>query len=379
MADSAGTCDVAIIGAGLAGLALANLLNDAQLNVIVLEAQDRIGGRIDSVTAPDGSYAADLGPTWVWPEYQPIAKEWLRLLNVETFHQFERGEAVIDLDKSGPARRQFLPGQHGIRRPVGGPQALINILHKRLPKGTVRTGHRVTELEMAENGILVSFGGEEIPGFIAKRVVVAAPMRVAVETIRFPETLHQNVLSIMRATPTWMASQAKAVAVYDRPFWRDKGLSGRVASHAGPLIEIHDNGPHDGSVGALFGFIGWPPQARKAHVSELEAQIRKQLIRCFGEEGGAYASLHIQDWATNDAICSDADLAQAPRHPALAPDIMRTPHCGGRLFFSVSETAADSPGLIEGAFSAAGETAAVLLERLRAEAPGSLPTRKESV
>ena len=38
--------DVIIIGAGAAGLAAARELSAAQLNVIILEARDRIGGRI---------------------------------------------------------------------------------------------------------------------------------------------------------------------------------------------------------------------------------------------------------------------------------------------------------------------------------------------
>ena len=40
--------DVIIIGSGAAGLAAARELSAAQLKVIVLEARDRIGGRINT-------------------------------------------------------------------------------------------------------------------------------------------------------------------------------------------------------------------------------------------------------------------------------------------------------------------------------------------
>jgi monoamine oxidase len=59
-----------------------------------------------------------------------------------------------------------------------------------------------------------------------------------------------------------MAGQAKAVAIYDRPFWRGSGLSGFVSSWFGPLQEIHDASPETRS-GALFGFFGMPAKARR--------------------------------------------------------------------------------------------------------------------
>ena len=55
--------DVAIIGAGAAGLAAASALAAAPLNVVVLEAQDRIGGRAHTV--PLAGLRLDLGCEWL--------------------------------------------------------------------------------------------------------------------------------------------------------------------------------------------------------------------------------------------------------------------------------------------------------------------------
>jgi monoamine oxidase len=56
--------DVAIIGAGAAGLGAAHALKDSGLSVIVLEARDRVGGRAHTVmTAPDITF--DLGCGWL--------------------------------------------------------------------------------------------------------------------------------------------------------------------------------------------------------------------------------------------------------------------------------------------------------------------------
>ena len=58
------TVDVAIIGAGAAGLGAANALKDSGLSVIVLEARDRTGGRAHTVQAAPG-ITFDLGCGWL--------------------------------------------------------------------------------------------------------------------------------------------------------------------------------------------------------------------------------------------------------------------------------------------------------------------------
>jgi monoamine oxidase len=56
--------DIAIIGAGAAGLGAAHALKDSGLSVIVLEARDRVGGRGHTiVAAPDTTF--DLGCGWL--------------------------------------------------------------------------------------------------------------------------------------------------------------------------------------------------------------------------------------------------------------------------------------------------------------------------
>ena len=64
--------DVIVIGAGLSGLAAADLLknHDPSLHVIVLEANDRVGGRL--LSAKLGDHSFDLGGQWILPEHKSV-------------------------------------------------------------------------------------------------------------------------------------------------------------------------------------------------------------------------------------------------------------------------------------------------------------------
>src|ERR1700760_2602377 len=57
--------DVIIIGAGAAGLMAAYKLSEAYKNIIVLEARDRIGGRIHTISNNSGSENVELGAEFI--------------------------------------------------------------------------------------------------------------------------------------------------------------------------------------------------------------------------------------------------------------------------------------------------------------------------
>ena len=72
---------VIVVGAGIAGLAAANALRHAGLEVTVLEARDRIGGRLWTVDLADG--VADLGGSWIHtPIGNPLTR-WADAIGVE--------------------------------------------------------------------------------------------------------------------------------------------------------------------------------------------------------------------------------------------------------------------------------------------------------
>ena len=343
---------VAVIGGGLSGLTACHLLLEAGIDAHIFETSDRLGGRIDSIRhSGSGEVLADLGPTWVWPVYQPNVAHWLDRLDVDTFPQFETGHAVLDMDPGAPPTRQFLPGQHGIARIDGGPQALVDQLADRIPRENTHRNHTLSQLESNDTGFALRFSENQIDVFKATHVIVAAPLRLAAESVDWSNLLDPAIISLMRKTPTWMATQAKALIVYKTPFWREEGLSGRVASRVGPLVEIHDHCGSDGSPAALFGFVGIPHQHRD-DVDALKAAIIEQLVRCFGQKAAEFEQFEVKDWATDHHICSNTDLETDPAHPETLPDAIRQGFFDNRLFFACAETATQSPGLIDGAFEA---------------------------
>lgn len=54
---------VIVVGAGMAGIAAANALAHAEIDVVVIEARTRVGGRLHSVDL--GGFAVDLGGSWI--------------------------------------------------------------------------------------------------------------------------------------------------------------------------------------------------------------------------------------------------------------------------------------------------------------------------
>ena len=79
--------DVVVLGAGAAGLAAARRLQDSGLDLVVLEARDRLGGRILTHRSPDIPVAVELGAEFLHGE-APRTRELLR----------EAGVDVVDIE-----------------------------------------------------------------------------------------------------------------------------------------------------------------------------------------------------------------------------------------------------------------------------------------
>jgi monoamine oxidase len=85
--------DVAIVGAGFAGLTAARDLVGAGRSVVVLEARDRVGGRVLNDHTSDGT-PLEVGGQWIGPtqdRFEKLAAD----LGVETYPTYDEGESVL--------------------------------------------------------------------------------------------------------------------------------------------------------------------------------------------------------------------------------------------------------------------------------------------
>lgn len=99
--------DVAVVGAGLAGLVAARALLRAGQEVAVLEARDRVGGRLLNQELGDGA-VVEAGGQWIGPTQDRVAAL-ARELGLQTFPTHDSGDNLIEWDGSVRRYRGTIP------------------------------------------------------------------------------------------------------------------------------------------------------------------------------------------------------------------------------------------------------------------------------
>ncbi len=358
--------EVVVVGAGLAGLTAAVDLYQAGLSVTVIDARERVGGRLLTLSPDSLGEGAwfDLGATWHWsdqPEIAALATD----LEVESFAQFAEGRGLVEETSADPPAPVDVPAADpAALRFVGGAQQLCRRLADRLPTDSIVLATSVTALAVDETGITataVGPGGD--PGPVkASFAVVAVPPRLAVARIAFTPSLPDETVRAMLATTTWMARAVKCVAVYATPFWREDGWSGFAFSRAGPLREVHDACSNDGSVAALWGFVAGDDDFRTIAPVDRARLVFAQLERLFGPAAGDPVQYFERDWSADPDTLDDerCRVEGGPvdyGHPALVQPLL-----GGRVVLAGTETAAVGGGHMEGAVRSGHRAAESVLQ-----------------
>lgn len=344
---------VIIVGAGLAGVALAHALHTAGHKPCVLEARPRWGGRILGM---DGF---DLGPSWVWPTLQPRLAAWISAHGLSCYEQYSAGALQFE-DAGGRIHThaagiaQAPPSQ----RLAGGSESLLAPAPALQRTGMIITGHAVRALHLQNDGVEVitdtAAGAQRWRG---QHVVLTLPPRL-IAALEFMPALPATVHAQLTAIPTWMAGQTKVLVQYAAPFWRTEGYSGAAFSQRGPIGELHDATLPDGRA-ALTGFLAGPAMQRAAP-TDLRREVVAQLHNLFGAAAMRPLAVHVQDWAAEPFTATPADRTVPRGHPHYAPFKLPEPW-HQRVLLAGSEVAPEFGGYLEGALQAAAGAAAALM------------------
>ena len=355
--------DVVIVGAGAAGLTAANDLRKAGLSVAVLEARDRVGGRLWTDVI-DGAML-EIGGQWVSPDQDALI-DTIAELGLETFSRYRDGDSIY-VGPDGVAHRftgEMFPVSEDTERVIAEiterldamvaeidpdrpwehpnaqewdaiswdawlraqtdddeavrnlafatgsamltkPTHAFSLLQSLLMAASAGSYSNLVDADFILDKRVVG-GLQQVPLLLAERlgddVLLNQPVRglewgpagVVATTdehtvrARFAILAHAPILynriSFVPPLPRRqhqlhqhlsMGFVIKVHAVYDRPFWREDGLSGTAFSPYELSHEAYDNTNHGDERGTLVGFVS----DRSADgVFELSAEERKECI-----------------------------------------------------------------------------------------------------
>ncbi|MEZ5154928.1 MAG: FAD-dependent oxidoreductase [Solirubrobacterales bacterium] len=442
--------DVAIVGAGLAGLAAARALRAAGRTVLICEARDRVGGR--TLNEPIGGGAVvELGAQWVGPT-QDLINDLISELGLATFpthsagaNLFERAGrvgryegtipkvnpvglaevgivlkrlnamaatvpreapwlapratlwegqtfeswmrrnvrtgvardilrlAIIGVWAAEPRDLSLLHVLFYIRsagsielltdteggaqqdRVVGGTQLISMRMAEQLGDGVIELENPVRRIEWASDGVVAV--GDRVSVRAAK-AIVAVPPTLAGRIAYAPALPAGRDALTQRMT---QGSVIKCMAVYERPFWRERGLSGSVTSVSGPVSVGFDNSPPDGTPGVLLGFL----EGRAAREAmDLDREERRGIVagcfaRLFGPEAADPVGYVDKAWAADEWSRGCYGGFMPPGAWSDSGAALRAPI--GPIHWAGAETASIWNGYMDGAVRSGREAADAIL------------------
>jgi monoamine oxidase len=209
----------------------------------------------------------------------------LSMLHV-LFYIRSAGSLELLLDAEGGAQQD---------RIVGGSQRIALRMAEELGDAVV-LGAPVRAIAHAAGEVVIS---SDAGAWRARHAIVAIPPALAGRIAYDPPlpAVRDGLCQRMA-----QGSVVKCMAIYDRPFWRERGLSGQLASTRGPVSAGFDNSPPDGSPGVLLAFL----EGKAARDSVLMGAAARRdgvlaaLARAFGPEAAKPEHYVDKAWAEDE-------------------------------------------------------------------------------
>lgn len=230
----------------------------------------------------------------------------------------------------------------------------------------VRLGDAVRGIRQSADGVEVETRSGRIHR--AERVIVTVPPTLA-GRLEYDPPLPSWRDQLTQRVPA--GSVIKMYLVYERPFWRDRGLNGQVGADVGPVKVTFDNTPPGYGRGVLLGFMegadgrAW---ARRTPAERRDAFVAR-MVELFGEEAAEPVEYLERDWMGEEFSRGCYGAHFAPGVWTAYGEALTAPV--GRIHWAGAECAAEWSGYMEGAVRS-GEAAADAVSRLLAAsaAPG---------
>jgi monoamine oxidase len=420
--------DVIIVGAGAAGLMAAYELSRKNKSVLVLEARDRIGGRI--YTIPAGTFSTDVqaGAEFIHGE-AAITMKVLQEAHIDHYemhgemYQLERGELVkqdffqnewrvmIDalekvrydmpfhqfLDQKFPQNnypeffdsiRKFVEGYNAANmkdvstlalkeewtaeeepqqfRPVGGYGELVNFMNEKilLQKGLFGLQHRVTEIITTKKFVQVKTDKLD---FESSKVLVTLPISlIQNKSIQFTPSIPEYEKA---ATEIGFGAIIKFLFEFEHPFWEE----GKTRAYPNlkfifsdaPIPTWWSQLPDNRAL--LTGWLGGP----RVHEMQLDqGYLFDQAILSLGyilNKSAEVIKKRIRAWHIENWLSDEYSLG-GYSYPKLqterAKKILNTPIHDTIFFAGEALDEGPATGTVEAAFSSGKEAAGKILKSL---------------
>ena len=352
--------EIVILGAGLAGLTAAFELEKAGIPYLILEARDRIGGRVLTITTDTGAII-EMGATWFADKHTHLME---LIMDLEVPYQKQYTGSRVLYDYANPDRTiqlfELPLSNESQYLFTNGTQSLLDALYQRIYSKQIRLGQQVQKLVFEENGVRITANGQEI---LSERVISTLPPHLFLNTIRVSPDLPSGVAEVLGQTHTWMGESIKAGLEYAEGFWRKREI-GTLLSQFGPVQELHDH-QHDGKEGyVLKGFVS--PDLHLQGKEVREEKVLEQMKLYFGEELPE-ATYYEKDWQRDPLTFFPYSSTPVP-HQNNGHPLLRESFFDGRLYFAGSETAQAFPGYLDGAIERGQSVVHSLLQEFSGKA-----------
>lgn len=242
-------------------------------------------------------------------------------------------------------------------RIIGGSQPVATRMAEMLGEDTVRLKNAVRRVRWSDNGATIHTDTLVVE---ARHVIFAGPPTL-MGAIEFSPSLPVARAQITQHWPQGLV--IKIGMVYDRPFWRDAGLSGLSLDYTAMVSETADSSapPEHSPAGVLTGFI-YTDQARAASLmsaADRRQKVLTEMAARFGSKAMSPERVIEMNWSTQVWTRGCYGGYLAPGATWAFRSAVRDPV--GVLHWAGTETSPVWPTFIEGAIRSGERAAAEVL------------------